>query len=269
MTVNQSAINKSTKPAGLFMAWWQARQARLPWPTRWANALLPPQCHACGLPAESPGVDLCAQCLAALPFCADSSREVVAAGADRYCIPFGFAEPVADFVRRLKFGDERGLARMLGALLAAARAQQGHALPGALLPVPLHVARYRERGFNQAERIAHAAARWLELRVDARALERVRATRSQTLLSATERRANLRRAFTVIDAPRRAPALPRHIALIDDVVTTGATAADAVRALRAAGVHTIELWAVARSLHAEHSQRAAVEETDSDSRLRA
>lgn len=143
----------------------------------------------------------------------------------------------------LKFQNELGFARVLGTLLAQTVRQRDANLPQALIPMPLHPARLRERGFNQCEAIAsHVAAR-LDMKLETRLLRRTRATLPQSGLSATARAENLRGAFAV-DAGRIPP---QHVALLDDVMTTGHTAAAAATVLKQAGCQRVEIWACARA----------------------
>ena len=144
-------------------------------------------------------------------------------------------------LHRLKFGGRRALARPLADLAVE---QCGPSLPdgiAAIVPVPLAGDRERERGFNQAALLAERVAQGLALPVRARWLARGRATRPQSDLPAAERSANVRGAF------RAAPAVAgRHVLLVDDVLTTGATLAECARALRAAGADRIGALTVAR-----------------------
>jgi len=144
-------------------------------------------------------------------------------------------------LHRLKFGGRRALARPLADLAVE---QCGTSLPGgvaAIVPVPLASDRERERGFNQAALLAERIAQRLALPIRARWLARGRATRPQSDLPAAERLANVRGAF------RAAPAVAgRHVLLVDDVLTTGATLAECARALRAAGAERIGALTVAR-----------------------
>jgi ComF family protein len=118
------------------------------------------------------------------------------------------------------------------------------------VPVPLHPSRHRERGFNQCVEIArHLAPRLRDakgkrLAVRCNLLQRVRATHAQSELTAAERTANLADAFQA----RGDLAMPQHVALLDDVMTTGSTAAAAARALKKAGCRKVEIWACARAL---------------------
>jgi ComF family protein len=148
-------------------------------------------------------------------------------------------------IHALKFRGRVAVAAPLAALLA----ERGAALVGtagpidAVVPVPLHPARLAERGFNQAELLAAPCARAWERPLVTGALVRTRPTRPQTELDAAERSANVAGAFAV----RRPAALAgRRVLLIDDVLTTGATARAAARALREAGAAAVDVLVLAR-----------------------
>jgi ComF family protein len=111
-----------------------------------------------------------------------------------------------------------------------------------LIPVPLHPVRLRERGFNQALELARPLSQRLHLPLEPHVVQRCRHTRSQSELSGSARRQNMRHAFRLI-----APLPYQHVALIDDVVTTGSTLNELARTLRQSGVKTIQIWAVARA----------------------
>ncbi len=110
------------------------------------------------------------------------------------------------------------------------------------MPVPLHVARERKRGYNQAREIARFAALEIGVPVQERLVRRIRETAEQTGLSGNARRRNLRGAFSVESRD-----VPARIAIVDDVLTTGATTESLALALRHAGCRRIEVWAVARA----------------------
>jgi len=211
------------------------------------SEILPPLCCLCGLrtapsysgrPFEQPAY-LCDGCRDALP--RNRSREDYPPLFARATVPFSYAYPVHHCVRALKFRGERVYARVFGELLAHARSNAGTPLPAMVIPVPLHAARYRERGFNQAHEIARFAARGLGLVVNTRCLVRAVNTREQSGLSLLERTKNVQAAFAL-----RAPLPATRVALVDDVLTTGNTVAEAARVLRDAGAQEIELWAIAR-----------------------
>lgn len=220
--------------------------------------LIAPSCPACGLAAGRCG-SLCAGCEADLPAlrspcprCGLPATGGACTGhhdpaVERTLAACAYAFPVDALVQQLKFGGRLPLARPLGRLLANAvrrDARPGAAgpLPAALLPVPLHPSRERQRGFNQAEAIARAAATELRIPLLAGAVHRRRDTPAQSGLDLAARRRNLQGAFTVSEP------LPAHIALVDDVITTGSTMAALASVLQAHGVRRVDAWAVARTL---------------------
>jgi len=118
--------------------------------------------------------------------------------------------------------------------------------PQLLLPAPLSPQRLRERGYNQAWELARRLGRQLRLHCDASLLLRVRDTAHQLDLPPERRAANVRDAFAV-EPRRRAELDGREVALIDDVLTTGATAAEMTRVLLAAGATRVSVWVLART----------------------
>ena len=193
-------------------------------------------CLRCGLPlpaGASPG--LCGGCGGRRP--SQAEARVLAA--------FSYEYPVDRLVTGAKFHRQLHFARALGELLALALVGSGAAAqpPDLLVPVPLHRQRLLERGYNQAEEIASPVAAALGLALSPRLCQRVRHTPEQTGLSAAQRRRNLRHAFAV-----RGACAGARVAVIDDVITTGSTAAALAQALRAAGAAEVQVWAVARTL---------------------
>ena len=195
----------------------------------------PPGCARCGLAALTPGA-------APAGLCAGCAREQPAW--DWALAAAEYEGPARDALHAFKFHGKRALARPLAALVLE---QWGPALAAAgldaLVPVPLARARERERGFNQAALLAERLARGLGIDVRPRWLARMRDTQPQSDLGAAERRANVRGAFAA-----RADVAGRHVVVVDDVLTTGATAAECARALRAAGAARVGVVAVARVL---------------------
>jgi ComF family protein len=225
-------------------------------------AVFSASCPACSALLEHPTYGpLCDACWAALPGHAGPLCRCgfpLPAGADGLCgrcrrglSPFDAGASLGPFegglrvlIHELKFRGRRRVAeRLAEALLRQPRVAELLA-PGTLLvPVPLHPRRARERGFNQSELLAVALARRLRIDLAAEALVRRTNTCPQTGLSAAQRRRNVRGAFFV---RRRARIDGRQIVLIDDVVTTGATAHECARVLRAAGASEVRLLTVAR-----------------------
>jgi len=114
-----------------------------------------------------------------------------------------------------------------------------------IIPVPLHPAKLREREFNQAERLGCHLGRSTEIPLNVRLLERVEATRTQTMLTPAQRVANVRSAFAV---RRDAGVDGARVVLVDDVLTTGATASACARVLHEAGAADVCVWTVSRAL---------------------
>ncbi|MEN8261233.1 MAG: ComF family protein [Pseudomonadota bacterium] len=144
-------------------------------------------------------------------------------------------------IHDLKFHADFPCARLLGMLMAEYIVGLPRQ-PECVIPVPLHPSRYRERGFNQAIEIARHVAKRTEIRLDLNACVRTRPTPPQSMLSAKERRTNLRHAFEVVKPPA-----VRRIALIDDVITTGATVNELATALKQTGIEHVDVWACARA----------------------
>jgi ComF family protein len=188
---------------------------------------------ACGCGAAlAPGLPACGRCRRGLsPFGAGASLG-----------PYEGVLRVA--VHELKYRSRRRVAgRLSEAMLDDPRVRGVLAGAEALVPVPLHPRRQRTRGFNQSELLAEALGHQAGIAVAASALVRRKDTRSQTGLSAAARRANVKDAFAV---RRRAQVAGRTVVLVDDVLTTGATAAACARALRAAGAREVRLLTAAR-----------------------
>lgn len=192
-----------------------------------------PCCPVCALPAPVGAGDLpCGRCLKKNPLF------------DRCLAPFRYLPPADELIGGLKFRGRLSHARVMGELMADHLVGRvaGDDYPQVLIPVPLHPRRLRERSFNQAMELARPVARRLGIPLHAQGCRRRIATPQQTGLSALERRRNLRGAFTVSQL-----AGIEHAAIIDDVVTTGATVTEMTRVLRRAGVARIEVWAVCRT----------------------
>jgi ComF family protein len=204
-----------------------------------AATLFPPRCCLCGFPGASLDLDLCNVCHEDLPWAGAWADALVA---------LRYEPPVDELIRQLKYQGVMAHARVLGVLLARRALERGGELPRLLVPVPLHTARWRERGFNQAAAIARYAAHQLEIPVARHALIRVRDTPSQTTLDPGARRRNVRGAFAVRGARQGARLSDAgHVAIVDDVMTTGSTVNELRAVLRAAGVRQVEAWAVAHA----------------------
>jgi ComF family protein len=258
---------------------WPALQSRL---RAAAAALWPGRCLRCAERGPWPGMvrgagsgrDLCPACAAELPWlgracprCALPQPQLSPESADHPPTPCGrclrrpppqaatraafvYAPPLDALLPRLKFHGDLAAGRLLAQLMAdaleAGRTSAATAgtppWPDALIALPLHPARLRQRGYDQARELARPLARSLGLPLLDAVLHRQRATAAQSRLDAAARRRNLRGAFAVTAGLR----LPAHIALVDDVMTTGATVEAAATALLRAGAQRVEVWVCAR-----------------------
>lgn len=191
-------------------------------------------CPQCGLPA--PGDDLCGRCLSQPP------------AFDRCITPLQYRFPLPSLIGRFKQQRRLAYGAALAQLLANHLLQSvpRDELPELILPVPLHWWRRLRRGFNQAELIADDCSRVLDIAVDTRLLRRLHSTPPQQSLGRQDRQHNLRDVFAI--APQQRNVIPaRHIALVDDVVTTMSTCDALARLLKQHGVVRVDVWALART----------------------
>lgn len=217
--------------------------------------MLPRACLLCGAPAGGHG--FCAACRSGLPWldeprcprCAlpDSGGEVCGhclvspPSHDHAVAAFSYAFPLDALIQRLKYGHQLPLVPPLADALA--QSAQAARRPDLLIAMPLHPLRLRERGFNQALEIARALSARLDIPLLPGGAERIRVTAPQAGLSRGERAKNLRGAFAC-----DADLTGRHVAMVDDVMTTGASLHELGMALRRQGAVEISAWVVARTL---------------------
>jgi ComF family protein len=228
------------------------------WKERLASAgrfLLPSRCLLCAGPGRG-GLELCGGCRSMLignlsscgrcavplsepaPECGQCLRHP-RPWADVW-VPFAYAWPLDTLEMRFKFGGSLAAGRVLSACWMEAGPPP--LMPDLIVPVPLHAHRLRSRGYNQALELARPLARRYRLPLAHDVLRRVRTTDAQTDLDATARQDNVRGAFAVSRVPAQ-----KHVAIVDDVMTTGATLAECASALLAAGVERVDVWALART----------------------
>lgn len=264
-------IPSALPPRRALVAIWPAR-SRAVWRASLAAAVraldpwLPRACALCESALGQAGAGLCRHCRLGLPGrlrprCArcglglsDSAVcpacEQTAFTFDATCVMADYAPPIDRLIGALKFGGQLAAAGALGRELAIAlrRWQAGplsaQAAPiDLVVPVPLSLARRQQRGYDQAQAIARALGRAASI-THGHPLVRLRPTRAQSTLPRLERADNLRGAF----GPRPGLRLDgAHVALVDDVMTTGATLDAAARALRQAGAHRITAVVAART----------------------
>ena len=222
-------------------------------------AFWPPTCILCGCAGRAPAVDLCADCEADLicnePSCSICAEPLMAAttaqcGAcikrkprfDHVICAFRYAYPLDHLIRGLKYRNAVSYARVLGDLLATRVRREDEKLPELMIPVPLATGRFQERGYNQALELGRRLERQLRVPMRTDVIVRTRETPEQAGLDQKRRRKNIRGAFEAVST-----FAARHIAIVDDVVTTGSTANEVAKVLKRAGARRVEVWAVARA----------------------
>ncbi|MEI8209244.1 MAG: ComF family protein [Methylococcales bacterium] len=221
--------------------------------------LLPPTCILCGNPGFN-SRDLCEHCYQRLA----RNRDCCYRCAERFSVPIitpqlcgkclssppAFDETLAPFVYQgemrhlittLKYGTQTKNARLLGLLLTDYLKENAQ-LPELIIPVPLHKVRYRERGFNQTIEIATTLSKTLNIPLNSSACIRTENTPHQVALNAQQRQINITNAFKIIK-----PINVQHIAIVDDVMTTGATVNELANELKKTGVSRIDIWACAKA----------------------
>ncbi len=230
------------------------------------DILFPPRCHACkAFIPDAGAIHLCTACLEACtlicsPLCKTCGVPFLTAGDDHLCgvcitepprftaarAAALFDGPVRDLIHRLKYNGRVQLCRPLGLLTGQQLGAFAEAASADLvIPVPLHVKRLRQRGFNQAVLLGEILAGLWRLPLSRANLQRIRWTEPQVNLSAAERVANVRGAFAVSE-----PALlkGKRIILVDDVFTTGSTVTECARVLLKAGAAEVSVVTIARAL---------------------
>ena len=217
--------------------------------------LLPPTCLLCGIEAQENLV--CRACEADLPWhdglqcpvCALSSGTGETCGTCLKSPPafdathalLAYQFPINAVLQRYKYSGFLAVAHLMGELFA--RKLESQPLPDIILPMPLHASRLMERGFNQAVEIGRILARRLGAPLETGLAKRTRATPPQANLAFKERHRNVRGVFAC--APRLAG---KRVALLDDVMTTGASLNALAEAAKQAGAERVECWVVARTL---------------------
>ncbi|MDB5999024.1 MAG: hypothetical protein JWP52_723 [Rhizobacter sp.] len=196
-------------------------------------AALRSRCSHCALQVQ-PGITLCGACLVDPPPFASAVTAV------------DYAYPWDGLVGRFKFAAGLDLAAAFAHCMADAHRSHDAARPDLLLPVPLGAQRLKQRGYNQAWELARRLGAIVGVHADSTLLLRVKDTPAQSTLSPEQRASNLRGAF-VVEPTRRAELRGRSVAIVDDVMTTGATGAEIARTLLHAGAARVQLWVLART----------------------
>lgn len=224
---------------------------------RW---LQPPTCVICLRPSAT-ALDLCPSCKPKLPWieqaCYRCGHELRAITKETFCgkclqqppifdrtiALFQYRDPINFWITGLKFHERLLYSRLFGELLAEKIKlnYQDSPLPELVIPVPLHTKRLKQRGFNQALEIANFVAKNLTLKIDIKSCQRLRHTAAQSSLSGGERKRNVKKAFAI-----KKPISAKHVAIIDDVMTTGNTVNELAKSLKQADVQRIDIWCCTR-----------------------
>lgn len=187
-------------------------------------------CVQCGLPTLDQMIKKCGQCLKARPFF------------DRTIVLYQYEQPAKKLILDLKFHEKLIHACLLGKLMAEKISQDMDARPDLIIPVPLHKKRIRTRGFNQALELAKPIAKQLQIPIDYRSVVRHKHTEPQLSLPLNQRAKNIKKAFAL-----QGELSAKHVAIVDDVMTTGATVNALSQLLKANGVHRVDVWCCART----------------------
>ncbi len=197
--------------------------ARLPWNTR--------SCKQCAIPLvdKNEASVLCGRCQKKAPFF-DATYSI-----------FRYEADIVNMVHQFKFHQRLAFGRLLGALILH-KIQNLPAKPDCILPVPLFKSRLRQRGFNQSIELAKVLSRSLQIPVLTDRVVRTRNTETQTGLNAKQRRKNIKGAFEIVE-----PVLVKHVAIVDDVITTASTVNELARVLKRGGIERVDVYSVARA----------------------
>ena len=227
-------------------------------PSLLKHALFPPHCLLCGDPGHM-GLDICNACHQELPritahcercgtpleqtqpFCGCCLTH--SPNFDDCISAYFYQQPLRWLIQQLKFRARLSTIPLLSRLLAETLADRISVRPDIIIPVPLHIHRLRERGFNQALELAKPLAKTYGIPLNNQLLKRNKNTSKQSGLSAKQRRANVNNAFALC-----ADLNAQSIALVDDVITTGATANAIAKLLKQHGAQHVQVWALAHTV---------------------
>ncbi len=190
-------------------------------------------CERCSLPleasAEYTGPRLCGNC--------QSHRYYY----DLVYSPFLYSDGIRYLIRQLKYHQKLHYSAVLATLFTEAMTDKLN-LPQLFIPMPMHPDRLRQRGFNQALELTRRLCSHYPSPMNGQSLVRTRNTELQAGLDKKQRQKNVRHAFTLVKGIQF-----QHVALVDDVMTTGSTVNEAARILKAAGIRQVDIWCLARA----------------------
>lgn len=221
--------------------------------------LLPQHCVECGQRLLDGRYRFCDFCLADLPYheqgCLTCGRPLAAEldfcgrcllhppEFDACFCAFRYVHPIDQLIHQFKYRGRPALARVLGELMADEILERRVELPQLLIPVPLHRRSLSQRGYNQSWELAQALGGKLGIPVNNRLIVKHRWSKRQVELSWKARLSNLRGSFSL----KQRPAV-KHIAIVDDVVTSGSTASEISKILKRNGVDYVQIWGIAHTV---------------------
>jgi ComF family protein len=218
------------------------------------SKLMPIPCRLCGAMTQKQAI--CQPCLDNFPslgdVCPRCATPITGAHLCGHCLNqspeqdlsfslFPYLDPIKYLIADLKYHDKIFLSAFFADLMA--QKLKHRSLPSLLIPIPLHPNRIRQRGYNQSFELAKALSVCLGIPTSNEYLIKIINTQSQAAIPFKARKKNIQHAFKCIQNH-----VPTHIAIIDDVLTTGHTASAAAKQLRKIGATTIEIWTIARAI---------------------
>ena len=221
--------------------------------------LIPRRCLSCNSSNCSNAIQICAPCLTALPYltncCHQCGQQLTAqrdyCGAciskpphfDQVFAPFEYSSSVRDLIIKFKYGETPTLAKPLAHLFHQQFFEQGIETPDLLISVPMHHSRLRQRGYNQSIELCRHLSRVMGIPTSHKIIAKCKLTPAQANLNLKRRKQNMRGSFSAGN-----PMQFNHIAIVDDVITTGATANEIAKVLKQMGVDYVQVWTLAHAL---------------------
>lgn len=226
--------------------------------TQLENWLFPAKCDSCNTTLNNNTINYCSDCIETLPYMPHSCLRCGQPfnGFDNYCggclaspptfdhcfCPFLYEEPISTQIQNLKYYEHPKGASQIANLFIKELNSNNIELPEAILAVPMHARKLRRRGFNHSYELAKRIAKSLDIPLLDNCISKQRDTPRQTTQSLKQRKQNLRGSYALTKK-----CWQKHVAIIDDVVTTGSTAEEMSKILKKNGVDYIQVWGIART----------------------
>ncbi len=207
----------------------------LPLLKKLSGIIFPISCLLCDFPCDNQHA-ICTHCNKTLPHYTINPNDNIFA-------LFHYETPISELIWKLKFHGDLSIAHLFSTVwIDFIKQQHTFTLPDLIIPVPLHFSRLKQRGFNQALEIAKPIGKYFHIPVDTKSCVRIKDTRPQSSLPAQKRKNNVKNAFGLSYS-----ITAKHVAILDDVITTGNTVSEITQLLQKTGVETIDVWCCARA----------------------